>query len=680
MTAFSGRTWSEAALLCCLAVLAIPPAAVAGPVNPGSSPPSDSFESQLAELGIEQLMDQEVTSAAKKNQKYAEVPASISTITAEEIRRSGAMSVPEALRLIPGVEVARIDNTQWAISIRGFNSVYSNKLLVLIDGRSIYSTLFSGVYWDTEDVVLEDIERIEVIRGPAGTIWGANAVNGVINIITKSAKDTVGALVSGGGGSEDRAFGTARYGADLGDNSYLRVYGKGFQRDETKRESGDDSFDSQEQYRAGFRFDKDISSDTDLTFQGDAYQGRSEQELILPALNPPYQTDGQFQSHVDGFNVLGVIRHDLAADNHVSFQSYFNRDTRSDGLVGSNINVFDAEFQHRYQGFEAQDIVWGAGYRNVSDDIAPRLVRLNQQRMEYDIASAFVQDEIRLGSDNLRLFAGTKIEYNDFSGMEYGPSIRLLGLPGSQQSVWLAVSRAFRTPSRVEQGITGDIAALPGPQGTTIVERLTGDPSLDSETLTAYEVGYRVVPEDFFSVDISAFFNRYDDIRSSRSGSLVAEDDHFVLPVYLADELAADTYGSEISTRIKPLSWWQVDVGYSLLLIHSRAESEEAAAGQDRVENSDPRHQVIFRSQIDLLADCELDGTFRFVSGLSALDVRSYAEADLHLGWHPSKNWEVSLVGQNLLHHRHQEFITTSIRTPQAELERAYYAKLTWHY
>src|SRR6202165_2341930 len=412
-------------------------------------------------ITLEDLMNLQVTSVSKRAQKLADAAAAIFVITQDDIRRSGASSIPEALRMAPGLEVARIDENKWAIGSRGFNGRFDNKLLVLIDGRSVYTPLFSGVYWNVQDVLLEDIDRIEVIRGPGATLWGANAVNGVINIISKKTKDTQSAVVTAGAGSEERGSGGFRYGSKIGDTSY-RAYGKYFNWGPSVYPSGMTAHDGWDALRGGFRADWTPAGADSLTLQGDIYRSKYGETLTGPSLSSPYSGTCPNNGKYSGGNILGRWNHSSEGSS-MSLQMYYDNMTIADNsLFVDHQNIFDMDFQHGFHVGDSQQFVWGLGYRSIRDrNDSSFSVSLQPNQVTLNHFSAFVQDEISLVDNRLRLTFGSKFEHNDFTGFEVQPNARLLWTLTPNQSVWTAVSRAVRTPALTEEGLRLNSAAIP---------------------------------------------------------------------------------------------------------------------------------------------------------------------------------------------------------------------------
>ena len=446
----------------------------------------------MAKMSFEEMMQQPVTTVARKQEKLSETPAAIEVITPEDIRRSGALTIPEALRWAPGLDVARIDSHRYAVSSRGFNGEFANKQLVLMDGRSIYVPSFGGVYWDQQYTLLDDIERIEVIRGPGGTLYGPNAMNGVISIITKSAKDTQGGLLSAGTGTEERWQAAARYGGQARTNLFYRVYGTGFEQDNL---AGGDQGDGWRHNQGGFRLDWEAAEDNLVTFQGDYYQGDAGETVrVLTQPLPTTLTPVTVNNPVkyNGGNLLGRWTHTFQNGSQSRLQLYYDHYDRSDQVwVGGAIgNTFDLDFDHRFEWGERQEIVWGVGDRVTSDHKRPTLATaFLPETRTLNLFTGFVQDQIRLVPERLSLYAGSKLEHNDFTGWEVQPSGRLVWTATPRQTVWAAVTRAIRTPTRVDNDLLLVVAPANIPVPGT---RIFGSSKVSSEVENAYELGYRV--------------------------------------------------------------------------------------------------------------------------------------------------------------------------------------------
>lgn len=641
---------------------------------------TDNAAAQIAlkKLTLEQLMNLEVTSVSRQPEPYGQAPASIQVITGNQIRRSGATSIPEALRLADNLTVAQKNSSAWAISARGFNTDLANKLLVLIDGRTVYTPLFSGVFWDRQNYLLEDIDRIEVISGPGGSLWGANAVNGVINIITKSARDAQGVYLEAGGGTQLRDFTGVRYGGKLASNVYFRAYGKYFDRDNEFFPNGNEASDSWRKGQGGFRIDAESSLKNSFTLQGDLYS--SDEHL---------STGGK--ARASGGNILGRWSHAFSEESDMTLQIYYDRTNLATatpaqvlnsillapaGTLKDDLDTFDVDFQHRFRLGGRNHVVWGLGYRATHDVVgnAPSLAFVPPV-LNQDLFSGFVQDEIRL-SESVAFTFGTKLEHNDYTGLEVEPSARLQWNATTSQTVWGAVSRAVRAPSRVDRD-----ERLPTPGFAPIVENLLiGGANFASENVIAYELGYRAQLGPAVSGSISTFYNNYDDVRST---SPSPPDPIFQLPFpfFFENNLKAKTYGVELSANYQALDWWQLHSGYRFLHENIFVKPGEVDFNNALNETADPKHQWSLRSSMDLPQNLELDaglrwvGSFRFSNGGAPARVPSYVESDVRLAWHPSTKLEFSAVGQNLLHDQHLEYAISS-PNPREEIGRSVYGKV----
>lgn len=635
-----------AAALAVLGLVAIPvPAA----------PQESVAASELKRLSIEELMEIEVTSTSRRTERFSRAAAAITVITAEEIRRSGANSLPEALRLANTLHVARTSQREWAISARGFNLTTANKMLVLIDGRSVYTPLFSGVFWDVQDVLLEDVERIEVIRGPGATLWGANAVNGIINIVTRRAEDTQGGLAIAGGGTEERAFGAVRYGGRLGERGHYRAYGKYNERDALVTVAGQDAGNPKDFGQGGFRADWRTSGTDVLTLQGDAYTGQIGDPL-------------RDEINLDGGNLLGRWSRHFADGSDLSLQVYWDRSHRHlPGLFEEHRDTVDLDFDRRIRLLEGRhEVVWGLGYRHTRDRVGnSATVLFLPDRREQDLFSLFAQDEIRLLGDRLRLTVGTKLEHNDSTGLEVQPNVRAAWSPNDRRMLWAAVSRAVRTPTRLDEDLV-----LATPEGAPLI---VGSRDFESEKLLAYELGYRTQLRPEVSFDLATFYHVYDDLRSQEPSPATGG-----IPVTLANNLEANTRGVEARINAQPLPWWRLYAGYAYFDRELRLDPESRDRTGGRGEGNDPRHRFMLRSNFDLPGGVELDGWLRYVGELPFPEVPSYLTLDLRIGWRPTRSLELALIGQDLLEEAHAEF---GPATPQRQqVERRVYGKATWSF
>ena len=641
-------------------------------------------------MSMEDLMNLQVTSVSKHTQKVADAAAAIFVITQEDIRRSGATSIPEALRLVPGLEVARIDQNKWAIGSRGFNGRFDNKLLVLIDGRSVYTPLFSGVYWNVEDVMLEDVDRIEVIRGPGATLWGANAVDGVINVITKKAKSTQSAVVTAGAGTEERAAGGVRYGGKLGDNTYYRAYTKYFDWGPSAYPSGMTAHDGWDALRGGFRADWTPAGANSLTLQGDIYRTRFDETLTVASLSAPYSNTFPNDGKYSGGNILGRWNH-TSEGSSMSLQMYYDNTTITDhSLFGDHQNILDIDFQHGFHVGDSQQFVWGVGYRSIRDkNDASFTVSLKPNQVTLNQFSTFIQDEISLADNRLQITLGSKFERNEFTGFEIEPNARLLWNLTPNQSIWTAVSRAVRTPALTEEGLRLNSQVIPpgtpaNPTPLPAVVAVFGSQQFNSEDLLAYELGYRVQATSSVSLDIATFYNNYSNLRSAEPGAPFVEGSpaptDIVIPFVAGNKMSGGTYGVELFADWKVIPKWRLVGSYSYLQmdIHKNRDSQDPTP--DNPNGSSPRHQWYLRSSIDLPKHFEQDTTLRFVDQLPGLNVPSYYSLDAHLGWRPVTKLEISIGGQNLLNNWHFEFMPDFVNTSPTVVKRSIFGSITWKF
>lgn len=651
----------------------------------GADPPVPD----LTEISLQDLMHVEITSVSKHPEQLANAAAATFVISSDDIRRSAATSIPEVLRMVPGLNVARIDSNKWAISSRGFNGRFANKLLVLIDGRSVYSPAFSGVYWEVQDTLLEDVERIEVIRGPGATLWGANAVNGVINIITRAAAQSQGGIVTVGGGSEESGFLGLRYGASLGDSSHGRFYLKGTARDEFTSITGEDSGDNWDMLRGGFRLDSTLSAEDELTLLGDLYTGTINQVLDLSITSAPYLQTVDDKGKVSGGNLNAKWQRTFSSSSDLTLQTYFTHSERQDAFESEERDTLDFSLQHQFPLGKRQDIIWGIGYRYTAAEFDDSSVlQLDPPTQNTSLYNIFIQDKTALISDTLFLTLGAKLEHNDYTGFELQPNLRLFWDVHDQHKLWAAVSRAVRTPSWAEQHSTLLNTVLPpssqaNPAPYPLALTVVSDGDFDSEELIAYEAGYRFLPSQLFSLDLAVFYNDYDELRSNELDALIYQNGYLEQPLRFDNRLKAYTYGLELAAIWQTTDWLQLNLGYTYLEQKISLRSE-----QDITQNSDPpAHQLSLRSKIDLREDLELDLWLRYVddakllytSALALVDVDSYISCDLRLAWRPVPDLELVLAGQNLFQKSHLEYVQENFTRP-TEIQRGVYGKVTWKF
>jgi iron complex outermembrane receptor protein len=633
----------------------------------------DGAAQDVLDMNLEQLaqadvvvpaFDQAVVSVTGTESTIGRSPAAVFVITEEMICRSGVTSLPEALRMAPGLDVARIDANKWAISSRGFNGRFANKLLVLLDGRSVYTPGFAGVFWEVLDYPLQDIDRIEVIRGPGATLWGENAVNAVINIITKNARDTQGLLIAAGGGDYDESINVARYGGVLAEDVYYRVYGKHFERDSFKGvllPAEDDG----RMKRFGFRIDGALDKcDRDsFMLQGDIYSGTTGENGFIAAPPPTFVEPYTYNDQLDGGHILGRWTRRFSEDESASLQVFYDRTQRYLNISDSAFNTFDVHFQHDVRLNHIHKATWGLEYRNMllsAPTNNPFVFEYQPSELNIDRVGGYLMDEISLIDDQLTLDLGSRVSYNDFTQVEVQPTARILWAITDRQVAWGAVSRAVRIPSAGERVQRFTLfSPSPGPAYLEFV----GNSAVQAENLMAYEIGFREQTTDWFSWDVTAFYNRYTDLIDFEVTGFVPG----VVPTIVndfANNLNADTAGVELSATLSMTDDWRLTSWYGFL------------------ENTDtlisPRNQAFLMSSWDLPRRFEFDLMGRYVDRRPEIDVPSYISLDARLGCQPTANLELSVVGQNLLDRDRLEFVDF-LAAPTA-VPRGIYGQAVWRF
>jgi len=646
-----------------------------------AQPPT--FESMKA-LSLDQLANIEVSIVAKAPRSLVDTAAAAFVITREDIRRSGATNIADLLRMVPGLQVARIDANKWAVSARGFNGRFANKLLVLMDGRSVYTPLFSGVYWNVVDTLLEDIERIEVVRGPGASVWGANAVNGVINVITRSAQDTQGNLVSAALGDETRGVGVLRHGGRWGEDVFYRIYAKYRRQADAVLPSGAQANDSWHDVRGGFRVDGQLSAVDSFNLQGDLYRNIAAQTTEVPDLDTTTVLTTQRNAD-QGADLLGRWYHRYA--NHARgtlkiAYDYQRRDETSDIR-----HTVAADYQYNAVPLGRHTLTGGLGYRLIHDDIPGNTVlRVTPTVNNNMLWGAFVQDEIDIDR-RFRVTLGSKFERNDYTGFEYQPSARLSWRLSPRHTLWAAVSRAVRIPSRTENGIVATSSVIPAapplaPLATAVQVR--GQTGFLAERLVAYELGYRGRYGHDLSVDGSVFYNVYHRLRTIEPGALYgsALPAFLIQPLVLMNRMHGESYGFEFAAdwRTNRRLRWQLAYTFLDMQFHRDAGSRDPSA--ESIEGQSPEQQFSLRSSYDFGAGLDLDLWLRGVDRLSAPSERvaAYTTLDARLGWRPARGLEFSLVGRNLLDDRHLEFRDEANASKASEVERSFHLQATWHF
>jgi iron complex outermembrane receptor protein len=642
----------------------------------------------LAGKSLEDLMNTEVTSVSKKEQKLSQVAAAIFVITQEDIRRSGATNIPDLLRMVPGVNVAQINASTWAISARGFNEQFSDKLLVLLDGRAVYTPTFSGVYWDSLDVPLEDIERIEVIRGPGATIWGVNAVNGVINILTKKAGDTKGGLASGGFGTQDQGLGTAQYGGRIGPKTDYRVFAKYLNVSDFTGTNGRPTEDAWHMLRGGMRADATLSSKDSLMVLGDLYSGEEgtiREDVI--SISPPMNGVLNTITDVSGGDIVARWTEKQSERSETSLQFYYEHYERnSQDQINGHRNTYDVEFQHHVQALPRNDVIWGVAYRNSRGDAQGNLnFSFNPASHTSQFTSFFAQDEIAIVPDRLLFTIGARWGWADRTGYSVQPSARLLWAASSAQAVWFEVSHAHRSPSALETDARQNIAAFSGPGGVPELESEFGNPNQKDESLLAWELGYRRQFSKRVALDFAAFFNRYSDIGSSEPQTPFTETSppptHLVIPFVDGNGLHGETHGLEIAGSWQVTERWSLRANYALLEMHMhRDPTSQDFETPGEIEGSDPRQRAGLRSHVNLGRGLNWEVSADFVDRLRAPGIPSYTRVDSGLTWQMKERFTVSVVGQNLLRDHRLEFDDLFGDSTPDEIRRSAYIKLAWRF
>jgi iron complex outermembrane receptor protein len=617
-------------------------------------PPKD----QLKNLSLEELGNVEVTTVSKVPETVWQTPAAVYVLTRDDIRRSGATTLPDLLRTVPGVEVAELQADQWAVGIRGFGSAFSKDVLLLIDGRSTYTPLFEGVYWDVQDVLLDDVERIEVIRGPGGTIWGANAVNGVINIVTRNARDTVGTLVTGESGYVDRFNGSVREGMGWGDRVACRLFAKGMVR-EDEQNAGNDAYDRWHLAHGGFRADWSPDKQDTFTVEGDAYTGASGQEISIGSYAPLQQLVIDDTFTISGGDVVVNWQHTYTGGSDLHAHAYFDHTNRQGTEFGETRDTVDFDFIDHVNMLLRQNLIWGGGIR-----FSPSSVIQTQPTVDFEphgqtdyIYSTFLQDSFRLLPTNLTLTVGSKFEYNNYTGFEIQPSTRLLWNPVNHATLWAAVSRAVRTPGRLDRDLqlTDVYKTTPA-----VLVHIEGDPNFKSENLLGFEAGYRQLVTSKLYADVAAFENHYDKLESygiQSYSAITTPTDAEVLNIPFANGIDGNTDGVEIAPDWKLAGWWELKGNFSHLRLdaHPRPGFDDTATAAS-YEGSSPHRMATLQSQVNLPHRAEFDFDYRFVSRLPAQLVESYQTMDAHTSWLLNKSLRFTVSGRNLLQPHHHEF------------------------
>jgi iron complex outermembrane receptor protein len=647
---------------------------------------SDNSEDFTA-LSLEDLMNIKVTSVSKKKQSIADAPAAVSVISQEDIRRSGFSTIPDLLRLAPGMDVARINSHIWAISSRGLNDEFANKLLVMQDGRSLYTPFFGGVYWNTVDYVLEDLDRIEIIRGPGATLWGANAVNGVINIISKDSANTQGWLLSTRASNDDSNM-SLRYGGRLSDDTTYRVYGKTTYNNELDDANGDNAGDDWSSLRGGFRIDKHPGVNDTFTLQGDVAGNKTIEPYPQVIPTPPFVQNTNFNRTDNSGNILTRWDHRSSASSDFSLQVYYDYVDAEYGPTNYYHNAFDIDFHQRVGLGERNEIIWGLGYRLYNSALKNTGIASADPTTRNDnLYTTFVQDTFTIEPEKWFFTLGSKFEFNNYTGYEMQPGARLLWTPNKQNSVWAAVSRAVHTPTRLASDARYIAAFTEIPTGPTTTApgeiTINGNKNFQSEELTAYELGYRFEPTKRVSIDIATFYNDYNHLQSIEAGG-PQFGPTVVIPLTFANRIAGDTYGGEVETTVQVTDNWRLAGSYSLLetSFHSLRGSTDTT-NAIAYENSAPKNQAQLRSYLDITKNLQFNALVFYVGKVGQQAggaIPAYISTDLNFVWQPKESLQVQVGVLNLFDNHHPEFGTTAGIGSESETPRTFYTQLSYKF
>ena len=683
-------------------------------------PARESEDDDFLDFSLEELISldiPDVTSVSRKKQRLMDSAAAIYVITSEDILRSGVTSIPEALRMVPGMQVARLNGNTWSISTRGFNYIFANKLLVLIDGRTVYSPLFSGVNWDVQDTLMEDIDRIEVIRGPGAALWGANAVNGVINVITKKAADTQGSLVSLGAGNEEKAFGAYRYGGEFGETGFYKVYVKTFERDGLAKTDGSDANDDWKMKRVGFRTEWKPAADTDFMLLGDIYEGTTRPALKIFKDDEPFAGDKGMQTFENtsrdqrGGNLIAHWKKTVSDTEDYSLRAVIDDYQNFDYRVTEKRQSFDLEFQHYFQPIEHHDLVWGLSFRRTWYQMSDMRYIIHRDEngqpkdsRQDNLYSLFAQDDITL-NHYWNLSFSARYEHNEFTGKEFQPNAKLTWKVNDNRTLWASVSKAVKTPSVSETAVLSDNITFVNTGPSNAILSIAGNQKLQSEELNAFELGYREQFGSLFRLDVTGFYNQYKNIVAYVEASKCPDGSSLIyplgpdfgicqpknnslisLPSTLINGLDAATYGLEIVADWQAKDWWKLQLTYSWLQVDASPNSSNPSLAyalkrnEWLVEDLNAKQTATLRSSMNLPNQWYFDFWIRGMSNMKNAGVPGYTALDMRLAKKINDNLELSLVAQNLFDKQRAEFTEVFSGLSATEIEESWYAQIRWSF
>jgi len=650
----------------------------AGGSSPSGENPATSGEEheakEAANLDLEQLanVDIKVTSASKKSESLLHAPAAIYVLTAEDIRRGGFSSIPDALRTVPGLYVAQEDSHSWIVAARGFSYAFNDKMLVLLDGRLLYQPLFGGVYWDTIAPPMQDIERIEVIRGPAGTLWGANAMNGVINITTRSSAATQGASVDTAYGVNDGYKVSLRYGGEPRPGLSYRGWAQGFYGEPTVNSSGGPQLNDWYLGQAGMRIDWNISPKDSLTFEGEGYHGgigTLELNFGSPGATGATEFDQSVQAY--GGSILGRWKHTFSGRSALDVLAYCDWFDRIDILGGDIRNTCDLEIQHDYNFSPRHSLIWGGSILTTVDTPSQTFeISYSPVTQRDNVYSIFGQYEVSVFPDRLRLIGGVKVDHNPYSGYGVQPQLRGVWTPDKSSTLWAAFSRAVREPGRLNSTADLKIAETTGGPLPVFFD-IVGNHSLSSELLRAYELGYRYQPSPGYSFDISAYYDHYTKlIVPGTPGAPIIFPDYIEIPVPVENADRGQTHGMELSLQARPFDRWQINAGLTELRGVSTVQGAQGVAT--------PHHLMFFQSRFNLNRTLHFDSNYFYTDALPELKLPTLNRVDVGFSTRAFSGFTFSVWGRNLQSARHLESNSSEPYFPAGEIRRSVVLKLTW--